>query len=136
MKALVLDAEAVNRLAVANAGHGGGKILNALKGALLAGADVVVPTAVLAELYRGHRYDQRVDSWLGRVGVELEDTTRSLARTVGHLLAGAGLGSAHHVDACVVAVASARGGAKILTGDVTDLAKLSAGMVGIDVESV
>jgi hypothetical protein len=33
-------------------------------------------------------------------------------------------------------LASARSGAKILTGDVTDLAKLSAGMVGISVESV
>jgi hypothetical protein len=52
-------------------------------------------------------------------------TDRSLARRVGHLLASAGWGSEHHVDATVVATCATAGGGVILTTDTSDLATLA-----------
>jgi len=61
-------------------------------------------------------------------GIEVKDTTRSLARTIGAILARAGLGSAHHVDATVVAVGvTSPGAAVILTSDPDDITLLAAG---------
>lgn len=55
------------------------------------GRDVVVPTVILAELYRGPRHNQLVDSCLSReTGVRTRDTDQRLARLIGGVLAGAG----------------------------------------------
>ncbi|MEX0427628.1 hypothetical protein AB3X52_08360 [Nocardioides sp. DS6] len=90
---------------------------------------------MLAEQYRGGRYDQIVDSCLGRhTGIGVADTTRILARTIGNLLARAGRGSADHVDASVVAAALAAGGGVIATGDPDDLNGLAADLPGVRIE--
>lgn len=137
MTALVLDAEAFSRLARSRSGHRPHMVHAALKAAADAGAEVIVPAAVLAEQYRGGAHDQVVDSCLGRhSGIDVADTTRHLARTIGNLLARAGRGSADHVDAAVVAVALAAGGGVIATGDPDDLAALAADLPGVAVEPI
>ncbi len=99
------------------------------------GRDVVVPTVILAELYRGRRHSQLVDSCLSReTGVRIRDTDRPLARLVGGVLAGASAGSDHLADAHVVAVAVESGGGLILTGDESDLGRLAAPYPNILVE--
>lgn len=126
MSALVLDAEALSTLA--RNGHHERTVRAALTAALVEESDVIVPAAVLAELYRGSGYDQAVDSCLAREGgIDIAPTDRSLARLVGHLLAAAGCGSEHHVDATVVAVCATSGGGVILTGDSHDLKPLAGG---------
>jgi len=69
-------------------------------------------------------------------GIEVVPTDRSLARRIGHLLAAAGRGSKHHVDAAVVAVCAAAGGGLVLTGDPKDSSKLSGGSPAIAVQAV
>jgi predicted nucleic acid-binding protein len=89
--------------------------------------DVVMPTVILAELYRGPRRSQLVDSCLSReIGVRVRDTDRRLARVVGGVLAGAGAGSDHLADAHVVAVAVEIGGGLVLTVDESELRRLAA----------
>ena len=135
MSALVLDAEALSLLA-----RGGPRertVRAALTAALPEEAEVVVPAAVLAELYRGGGHDQAVDDCLAREGgIAVAPTDRSLARQIGHLLAAAGRGSAHHVDAAVVAVCGAAGGGVLLSGDTSDLSVLAAGSPAITVRGV
>ncbi len=99
------------------------------------GRDVVVPTVILAELYRGPRHSQFVDSCLSReTGMRARDTDRRLARLVGGVLVGANAGSEHLADAHVVAVAVEMGGGLILTGDEKDLQRLAAPYPNILVE--
>lgn len=136
MTAVVLDSEAFSMLARA-ASPGGRKLRAALSAAYATTTDVVVPAAVLAELYRGGPHDQVVDSYLGRdTGIVVVDTTRQLARRIGNLLARAGRGSRDHVDATVVAAAIHAGGGVILTGDPDDIAALASGLVGLTVEAL
>ena len=137
MRTLVLDSEAMNRLARASSGSRPSGVHAFIIAALQTDSDVVVPTAVLSELYRGDGYDAALDACLKRYpGIEVIDTNRRLAKTVGNLLADRGLGSAHHVDACVVASAIAAGGGVILTCDPDDIRQLAAGQLDIDVESL
>ncbi|MDR1119041.1 MAG: hypothetical protein LBL01_07090 [Bifidobacteriaceae bacterium] len=97
----------------------------------------MIPAAVLAEQYRGGGHDQLVDACLGRhTGILIVDTTRTLARRVGNILARAGRGSADHVDATVVAVASRAGESVIATSDPDDMRALAAGLPGITVVPV
>lgn len=132
MTALVFDSEAVSRLA--RRGREQDVVRAALQAAYEAGVEVRVPAAALAELYRGGRHDQVVDSYLGREpGLGIVPTDRALARTVGHLLAQAGRGSRDHVDATVVATAVAAGGGVIVTGDPDDLSPLSSGIPAVTV---
>ncbi len=132
MSALVLDAEALS--ALARGGPHERTVRAALTAALAEAADVVVPAAVLAELYRGRGLDQSIDACLAREGgIAVAPTDRSLARRMGHLLAAVGRGSAHHVDAAVVAVCAAAGGGVVLTADPADLSELSAGSPAITV---
>jgi predicted nucleic acid-binding protein len=101
------------------------------------GRDVVVPTVILAELYRGPRHHQLVDSCLFReTGVRTRDTDQRLARLIGGVLAGAGAESDHLADAHVVAVAVETGGGLILTGDESDLQRLAAPYPNILVASL
>ena len=99
---------------------------------------VVVPSLVLAELYRGQGHNQLVDACLARESgsVDARDTDRVLARIVGGVLAGAGARSTMIVDAHVVAVAVEAGGGVVVTGDPDDLQRLSASYPQIVVEAV
>jgi hypothetical protein len=135
--ALILDSEAFSRLARTRSDRGQVTVLVALRAAVDEGAAVLVPAAVLAEQYRGGPHDQVVDSYLGRsTGIEVVDTTRTLARLIGNLLARAGKGSKDHVDAAVIATALSVGGGVVLTGDPDDLAALAEGTVGVSVETL
>ncbi len=135
MTALILDAEALSLLA--RGGPHERTVRAALVAALAESADVVVPAAVLAELYRGGGHDQAVDECLAREGgIAVAPTDRTLARRIGHLLVVAGRGSADHVDAAVVAVCAAAGGGLVLTGDATDLSVLAGGSPAITIRSI
>lgn len=137
MRPLVLDSTALAQLARSRRLKpvGPGRVHAALRAALEADAQVLVPAAVLSELYRGAAHDQAVDACLGRYGqITVADTTRSLARHIGHLLASAEMSSEHHVDAAVLATALNAGGGLILTGDPGDLGSLAAGHPRIQIE--
>jgi len=138
MFTIVLDSEALSLLAHARRGGAQGVVHEWIRAAANEGACVVVPAAVLSEQYRGGRYDAAIDSCLARYpGIEVKDTTRSLARTIGGVLARAGLGSAHHVDATVVAVATTSPESSvILTSDPDDMTELVAGNPSIIVTAV
>lgn len=135
MRALILDSEAISRLARSHDGDDDpGAIRAAIRAAIHSDSDVVVPAAVLAEQYRGGRHDQVIDACLSRYSaIEVADTTRGLARSVGNILARGKRGSADHVDATVVAVAARVGGGVILTSDPDDIGHLTSGLVGIEV---
>ncbi|MGH3774963.1 MAG: PIN domain-containing protein [Pseudonocardiaceae bacterium] len=124
---VVLDAEAVN--AVLERTHPGERtVRRALTTAHRLGREVVVPTVVLAELYRGVGRSQGLDALLARMepdGLTLRDTTKDLARIVGAVLAAAGMGSAYLADAHAVAAAVEHGGGVVLTGDPDDLERLA-----------
>lgn len=131
---VVLDAEAFSALA-GRPTLREREVRAAMRAADRLGRDVVVPTVVLAELYRVLRHSQLVDSCLSReTGVCSRDTDRRLARLVGGVLAGAGAGAEHLADAHVVAVAVEAGGGLILTGDESDLERLAAPYPNILVE--
>lgn len=124
MSCLTLDPEALSSLA--RGGRHEATVRAALAAALAEGVDVLVPAAVLAECYRGSRYDAAIDSCLSRRGgIGVVPTDRPLARRVGHLLASADRGSEHHVDATVVATCATAGGGVILTADTSDLTALT-----------
>jgi hypothetical protein len=80
---------------------------------------------VLAEVYRGGRRDAAVDRVLNGRGIEVVDLTRAMAKRAGSLLGRARLGSAHAVDAFVVATAIAFSSAVIATHDPDDLRRLA-----------
>lgn len=135
---LVLDAEALSVLARApRSDRSSSKVVNALIAALAQDRDVVVPAAVLSELYRGGQHDQELDACLSRFpAIMVVDTDRQLAREIGHVLARAGRGSDDHVDASVVAVAARSAGAVIATSDVDGISALTAGLRGVRVEGL
>lgn len=104
------------------------QVRQALEAAARSGRDVVVPTLVLAESYRGPQRTQAVDAMLARhrTAIATRDTDRILARFAGAVLQAAGASSADMVDAHVVAVSAERGGGVVLTGDPDDLTRLAA----------
>ena len=104
------------------------RVRRAMEAAARTGHDVVVPTLVLAELYRGSGRSQLVDALLARheEAIACRDTDRNLARFVGAVLHGAGVGSEYIVDAHVVAIAAEAGGGVLLTSDADDLRRLAA----------
>lgn len=123
---VVLDQRALDALAGA---HGPAKrrVRQAMAAASRLRRDVVVPTVVFAELYRGGGRNQLVDALLSREeqSLLLRDTDRVLARLVGAVLAAAGAGSEDLADAHVVAIAVEAGGGVVLTGDPDDMLRLS-----------
>jgi predicted nucleic acid-binding protein len=125
-RCVVLDAEAL----VALAGASGGRSLEvraALRAAARLHREVVVPSVILAELYRGPRHNSLVDACLSReTGIRVRDTDRALARLVGGVLAAAQAGSEHLADAHVIAAAVELGGGIALTVDAEDLGRLAA----------
>ena len=134
---VALDSEAFNALAGPDSQRKR-RLRRILRAAHQLGRDVLVPTLVLAELYRGHGHNQLVDACLARERASLEsrDTDRQLARIVGGVLAAAGAGSTLMVDAHVVAVAVEAGGGVVVTGDHADLERLSASYRHLAVERI
>lgn len=134
MTVLVLDAEAMWSL-TRRPGAKSSPALAALTAARDNDWEVVVPAAVLAELYRGATRQQAVDAALSaHADIIIEPTDRRLARHIGALLERAGKGSAHHVDATVIAVALAAGGGVVVTRDPGDMNALAARAPGVVVE--
>jgi predicted nucleic acid-binding protein len=134
---VALDCEAVNALAGRDS-QAKRRIRRALEAAVRTRSDVVVPTLVLAELYRGTGRSQLVDALLARhePAIETRDTDRPLARFVGAVLYAAGAGTEHMVDAHVVAAAVEAGGGIVLTADTDDLARLAAPYRSVLVEAL
>lgn len=123
---VVLDAEALAALA-GRPGHRNLEVRAALRAAVRLHREVVVPSVILAELYRGPRHNALVDACLSReTGLRVRDTDRPLARIVGGVLAAAQAGSEHLADAHVIAVAVELGGGLALTVDAEDLSRLAA----------
>ncbi|HZF11156.1 MAG TPA: type II toxin-antitoxin system VapC family toxin [Thermoanaerobaculia bacterium] len=124
-RCVVLDAEAL--AALGRPGRRGLEVRAALRAAARLRREVVVPSVILAELYRGPRHNSLVDACLAReTGIRVRDTDRSLARIVGGILAAAQVGSEHLADAHVIATAVELGGGLALTVDVADLSRLAA----------
>lgn len=125
-RCVVLDAEALAALA-GGLGRRGLEVRAALRAAARLHREVVVPSVILAELYRGPRHNPLVDACLSReTGIRVRDTDRPLARIVGGVLAAAQAGSEHLADAHVIAAAVELGGGIALTVDIEDLSRLAA----------
>jgi hypothetical protein len=88
------------------------------------GIPVRVPTAVLAEAYRGIPADAALDRVLGR-GIRPITMGQGMARLAGGLRYRDRLDSCHAVDTLVVATAIRLGGGLIATGDPDDLQALA-----------
>jgi len=132
---LVLDSEAVNALATRSSGMQ--RVKAAMRAAVESGGDVVVPTVVLAELYRSSSHNASINSMLSReqADVQLRDTDRTLASYVGGVLAAAQAGSEDIVDAHCVATVVEQGRGVVLTGDPDDLTRLAAAYPTVTVRS-
>jgi len=132
---VALDSEALTALAGPDSGAKR-RVRRAMEAAARTGHEVVVPTLVLAELYRGAGRSQLVDALLARheEAIACRDTDRNLARFVGAVLHTAGVGSEYIVDAHVVAIAAEAGGGMLLTSDAEDLGRLAAPYRSILVE--
>lgn len=126
-EALILDSEAVNALARPSER---GALFERARAILTLAHErqalVRVPSPVLAELYRGPRFDVQLDRVLNSRGLVVCDLTRSIAVSAGHLLSKAKLPSTSAVDAFVVATALSFERAIIATGDVDDIRRLAA----------
>lgn len=132
--AAVLDGEPLWRLVRARRNTDRAEIVRALmRSARRRGDDVVVPSAVLAEVYRGGNDDSAVDHVLASARIGIVTTGRAIARIAGGLLARDGLDSCHVVDALVVATARRLGGGVILTSDPYDLRQLAASFTNVRV---
>lgn len=97
---------------------------------------VRVPAPVLAEVYRGARFDAAIDRLLNGKGLVVVPLTQELSRVAGHLLAKAKLGSTHAVDAFVAATAMSFDAALIATGDPKDLKRLLGNQSHVKVFSI
>ena len=96
------------------------RLVTFLKEAITAGADLVVPTVVVAETWRGGTHSARI-AWLLSACL-LEPIDEPLARAAGEALGR--ISGAGAIDAIVMAVA-ARQTRAVLTSDVQDLERLS-----------
>ncbi len=134
MSRVVLDSEAFNVLASSTGSARGREVMRVVEAARRTGSDVVVPTVVLAELYRPGRL-ALVDACLARRvdAPACRDTDRSLARLVGGVLAAASSGSEDLADAHVVATAVEGGRSIVLTGDPDDIERLAAPYASVTV---
>jgi predicted nucleic acid-binding protein len=130
---IVLDAEALAALG-GRAGRRNSEVRAALRAAVRLRREVVVPSVILAELYRGPRHNAVVDACLSReTGIRVRDTDRPLARIVGGVLAASQAGSELLADAHVIAAAVELGGGLALTGDPDDLGRLAASYANVTV---
>jgi predicted nucleic acid-binding protein len=123
--ALVLDAGALSVLADRRLTDSTRRVRALLAVAWARDAEVVVPSAVLAELYRGDGSDAAIDSVLTGRGVRTVTSGRRIARTAGGLRHRDRLDSCHVVDCIVVATAVRLGGGVVATGDLHDMERLA-----------
>lgn len=136
-EALVLDCEALNVLArPTERGVNAERARAVLATAHERRALVRVPAPVLAEVYRGAKFDPAIDRLLNGRGLLVVPLTQELSRVAGHLLAKAKLGSAHAIDAFVAATAMSFDAALIATGDPKDLKRLVGNQSNVKVFSI
>jgi predicted nucleic acid-binding protein len=134
--ALVLDTEALSALASRRRTDETRRVRALLVEALARNADVVVPTAVLAQLYRGDASDASVDRVLSGRGLRTITSGRRIVRIAGGLRHRDRLDSCHVVDCIVVGTAVRLGGGVIATGDPADLSRLARGHSNVVVRPV
>jgi predicted nucleic acid-binding protein len=133
---LVLDSGALVAVADERSRHET-TVRAAVRAAKRLNREVIVPAVVLAELYRGPKHNQMVDSCLSReTGILVRDTDRALARLVGGVLSAAKAGAEDLADAHVVACAVETGGGVVVTGDPDDLGRLSATYPNVVVKEI
>jgi predicted nucleic acid-binding protein len=126
---LILDSGAVIALS-----RGEQRARAFLDRALELGAEVFVPSVVVAETVRGRGpRDAPVDRVLSAVDSVLA-ADESAARTAGRLLGRAR--SSETIDALVVASAVELGGGRIVTGDPDDLRLLAGGTTGVAIHRI
>lgn len=127
MAVAVLDSEPLWRLVRARSGTARAEAVRAfLRSAQRRGYDIVVPSAVLAEVFRGGSDDANVNRIIdGSTGIRVTTSGRAIARWAGTLLARDHLDSCHVVDALVVGTAIRLGGGVVQTGDGGDLRSLA-----------
>lgn len=136
-EALILDCEALNVLArPRDRGVNAERARAVLATAHERRALVRVPAPVLAEVYRGSRYDAAIDRILNGKGLLVVPLTQEIARVAGQLLAKSKLRSSHAVDAFVVATALAFDAALIATGDPEDIRRLVGNQSHVKVFSI
>jgi predicted nucleic acid-binding protein len=125
---LVLDSEALSALARPRQDatrHV--RVRAALRSAHDRNVPVRIPSAVLAELYRGRGTDEPIDRVLAKGFARVVTTGARVARIAGHLLADAGVGSEMAIDAFVVATTIRLGGGLVVTHDPADIRLLASG---------
>ncbi len=137
MSVIVLDSEPLNILIDRSSKREHRRRMQALlTAATRRNDDILIPAAVLAELYRGAR-TRTVDTGLKRHPAwAIEPTTQSLARLVGQILHTAGRTSRDHVDACVVAVTIEQGGGNVITADPADMMALAGDNPAVNIVSL
>ena len=136
MTALVLDTRALEVIADPKADmQAGQRMRNLLKSAARMGIPVRVPTAVLAEAYRGTPADAAIDRVLGR-GIRPITVGQATARLAGSFKYRDHLDSCHTVDALVVATVVRLGGGIVATGDPDDLHSLARDHGNVKVEAL
>lgn len=124
---LILDSEAVNALAhPEQRGVPFERARAVLTVAHERRALVHVPAPILAEVYRGPRFDAGLDHLRKSRGLVVRELTHQMARSAGHLLTKAKLSSVHAVDVFVVATALGFDRLIIATGDPQDIQCLAA----------
>jgi predicted nucleic acid-binding protein len=123
--ALVLDSEALSALAARRPTEVTRRVRALLAVALDRDADVVVPSTVLAELYRGNATDAAIDTVLARRGMRMITSGRRIVRIAGALRYRDRLDSCHVVDCIVVATAIRLGGGVIATENPSDMQQLA-----------
>jgi predicted nucleic acid-binding protein len=135
-RALILDAEALSSLS-RQQGQRFSETRAALEAARRLRRDVIVPAVILAELYRGPKQHQIVDSCLSReTGLSVRDTDREFARLVGSVLGAAKADSEDLADAHCIAAAVEAGGGVVVTGDERDLDRLAAPYPNVQISPI
>jgi predicted nucleic acid-binding protein len=99
------------------------------------GIPVRIPSAVLAEAYRGTAADAAIDRVLGN-GIRPITLGQAAARQAGRLKHRDRLNSCHTVDALVVATAIRLGGGIIATGDPNDMRSLARDNANVKVQAL
>jgi hypothetical protein len=134
MPVLVLDTRALEVVADTGADRQAARRMQSmLTSAARLGVPVRVPTAVLAEAYRGTPADAAVDRVLGH-GVRPITMGHAMARLAGRLRHRDRLNSCHTVDAFVVAAAVRLGGGIVATGDPAHLRSLAREHPNVKIE--
>jgi len=134
MPVLVLDTRALEVVADTAADRSAARRMQSmLTSAARLGVPVRVPTAVLAEAYRGTPADAAVDRVLGH-GIRPITMGHAMARLAGRLRHRDRLNSCHTVDTFVVAAAVRLGGGIVATGDPADLRSLAREHPSVKIE--